>query len=84
MATIRISYPIAFEQLSLHLAAIEGDAATCGVDSAPDDGLEQRCVTQNVVAGTHYTIRVARDGIGNCGGSCAYNRYTLTLQLGTP
>jgi hypothetical protein len=84
LAEIRVSYPIAFEQLALRLATTDGDAATCGVDSAPDDGFEQLCVKQNVTAGTHYTVRVARNGTGNCDGACAYNRYTLTLQLGTP
>ncbi|CAN5880382.1 hypothetical protein BH11MYX3_BH11MYX3_15040 [soil metagenome] len=84
VASLRLSYPIAFEQLSLRLASTEGDAATCGVDSSRDDGSDQQCVTQNVTAGTHYTVRVARNGTGNCDGACAYNRYTLTLQLGTP
>lgn len=84
VASIRLTSPIAFEQLSVRLANADGDAATCGVDSAPDDGVEQTCIQQNVTAGTHYALRVARTGTGNCGGSCAYNRYTLTLQLGTP
>ncbi len=84
VASIRLSYPIAFEQLSLRLGTTEGDPVACGVDSAPDDGFDQHCVTQNVTAGTHYTLRVARTGAGNCEGACAYNRYTLTLQLGTP
>ena len=87
VASIRLSFPIAFEQFALRLGAqpsIEGDSAMCGVDSAPDDGAMQLCLKQSVTAGTHYTVRVARSGVGNCDGQCGYNRYTLTLQLGTP
>lgn len=87
VASIRLSFPIAFEQFALRLGAqpsIEGDSTMCGVDSAPDDGAMQLCLKQSVTAGTHYTVRVARSGVGNCDGQCGYNRYTLTLQLGTP
>lgn len=87
IASIRLSSPIAYEELALRLdgaTSIEGDAAMCGVDPAPDDGAVQRCLSQPVTAGRHYTLRVARSGSGDCDGQCAYNRYTLTVQLGTP
>ncbi|MBA3462388.1 MAG: hypothetical protein H0T46_20670 [Deltaproteobacteria bacterium] len=84
-ATIRLSFPLAFEQLSLGLdGTATGTVAACGVNLAPDDGTDVLCLEQAVTAGSKHAVRVARSGVGNCGGECGFNRYTLSLQLGTP
>ena len=36
------------------------------------------------LAGGSYGLLVKPNGQGNCGGACAYNRYTLSVQLATP
>lgn len=85
VATVRLSYPLAFEQLSLGLdGTATGTVAACGVNIAPDDGSDVVCLEQPVAAGSKHTVRVARSGVGNCDGECGFNRYTLSLQLGTP
>jgi hypothetical protein len=83
VASIRLEFPTAFEQLSVDLGGTSGTAPACTA-GAPDDGTEAICISQAVTPGMHYTVHVARSGVGNCGGSCSHNRYTLSLQLGTP
>jgi hypothetical protein len=84
VATMRLSFPLAFEQLSVDLGGKTGSQAECGTTVPIDDGSDTVCLTTPVTAGQHYALRVARSGIGDCDGQCAYNRYSLSLQLGTP
>jgi hypothetical protein len=85
VATVRLSFPLAFEQLSLDLdTSATGTVAACGVNVALDDGSDVLCLVQAVTAGSKHAVRVARSGVGNCDGECGFNRYTLSLQLGTP
>ena len=84
VAGVRLSFPLAFEQLSVQLGNVAGSQAACGNTSPPDDGSDTVCLTTPVTAGQHYALKVARSGIGDCDGQCAYNRYSLSLQLGTP
>ena len=84
VASVRLSFPLAFEQLSVDLAGKSGTQADCGTTVGTDDGVDTLCLSTPVTAGQHYTLRIARSGIGDCGGQCAYNRYSLSLQLGTP
>jgi hypothetical protein len=85
VATVRLAFPLAFEQLSLGLDGTgTGSVGACGVNVAPDDGFDVVCLEQPVSAGSTHTVRVARSGVGNCDGECGFNRYTLSLQLGTP
>lgn len=84
---VRLTFPIAFEGLALELRNDAGATITTGepcAQSEPDDGDDQSCLAQTLTPGGHYAIRIARTGEGECGGACAYNRYTLTLQLETP
>ncbi|MBL9013897.1 MAG: hypothetical protein JNL83_06965 [Myxococcales bacterium] len=84
VATVRIDFPLAFEQLSIELAGKTGSQADCGGTAPPDDGSDTVCLSTPVTAGQRYTLRVARSGVGDCDGECAFNRYSLSLQLGTP
>lgn len=84
----RVAFPVAFERLALHLSTANG--ASSAVETpckfpAPTDGPEEvRCMAMAVAPGTHYAIGVLPDGTGDCGGSCAHNRYTVTIQLAMP
>ena len=84
VATVRLDFPLAFEELSVHIGDSAGSQADCGTTAPPDDGSATACLKTSVTAGQHYTVRVARSGAGDCDGQCAYNRYSLSLQLGTP
>ena len=84
VATVRLDFPLAFEQLSVELAGKTGSQADCAGSAPPDDGTDTVCLGAPVTAGQRYTLRIARSGVGNCDGQCGYNRYSLSLQLGTP
>lgn len=83
----RLTFPLAFEVLSLELRNDSGAVLSTGdtcLQSEPDDGNEQRCLAMALTPGGRYAIRIARTGEGKCGGACAHNRYTLGIQLETP
>ena len=83
----RLTFPLAFEVLALELRGANDATVATGepcANAESDDGDEQRCLDQPLAPGGHYAIRIARTGAGTCSGACAYNRYTLTLQLETP
>jgi hypothetical protein len=82
-----VSYPIAFQAVGLQLWDLDAsmmvamdDACTSGVVASGDD---QRCLTATLANGKNYGIVVVPSG-PDCGGTCNFNRYTLTLQLVTP
>lgn len=84
--TSRVSFPIAFERLSLEIWNIDtntklGDDTTCA--NTGEVGEEQRCVQANVTPGGTFGVKVRPAGDGNCAGNCSYNRYTLRVQLAT-
>jgi hypothetical protein len=83
----RLSFSVAYEALSVELwdfaqnmrLATDGECKS-GLDTANI----RRCLDFTLVPGSKYGIKVMANGSGNCGGACAYNRYTLTVQLATP
>jgi hypothetical protein len=83
---LEITYPIANEPLGVML----GDAS--GATLAPDttcattatNAEDNRCITMTLANSTGYTIEVLPSGGSTCDGACAYNRYTLAVQLVTP
>ncbi len=84
----RITYPVAYETLSLELWDIAmnapvGSDVPC-VQSANDPAHVERCITLTVTPGKDYGLVVKPGTGGDCGGACAYNRYDLTVQLATP
>jgi hypothetical protein len=83
----RVSFPIAFERIALELWDLDRDVmiATDGECSGSGEaGEELRCLNLALVPGGSYGIKVKPAGDGNCSGACAYNRYTLRVQLATP
>jgi hypothetical protein len=84
----RVSFAIAFQRLGIELwdldrnevIAEDGECTTGGLVG----GDEQRCLTAPVVGGTSYGIQVVPAGDGNCDGECAFNRYTIKVQLVLP
>lgn len=83
----RISFPLAFEGLGLELWDLDHDTML-GTDgecaSRPDTGDDMRCMKVTLTPGGNYGIQVKPTGEGTCSGACAYNRYTLRVQLSTP
>lgn len=82
-----VSYTLAFEELSLELWNLDSNTQVGSDSACPDtgeDSVEQRCLNQVLTPGTRYGIKVKPTGDGDCNGECAYNRYTLRVQLATP
>ncbi len=83
---LRLVFPIAYEGLGLELwdvAANEKLATDDACTSGLDEQHERRCLEHALVAGTKYAVKVMPTGEGTCDGSCAYNRYTLSVGLAT-
>ncbi len=85
---VTVSFPVAFEPLGMQLAQIDNGMqlasdAACKSTSVVG-GETTRCLDQTLANGTSYGLAVVPAGGGDCGGTCNYNRYHLTLQLVTP
>ena len=83
----RVTFPIAYEDLGLTLWDIDhnmqvGTDKDCPASS--DEANVRRCLDVTLVPGTKYGIEVKPTGEGTCNGACAYNRYSLSVQLSTP
>jgi hypothetical protein len=84
----RLTYPVAYEKLALELwdlstNSIVGSDVPCA-DGANDPARVERCIDLAVTPGGDYGLVVKGASDGDCGGSCAYNRYDLSVQLATP
>jgi len=84
----RILFPVAYEGVSLELWDLAsntqlGTDVPCA-DSINDPAHGERCIKLTIPPGGSYGFLVKPSGQGNCGGACAYNRYTLSVQLATP
>ncbi len=85
----RLTYPTAFEPVAMQLSTDDG--APVDADTPCDDasgvsggGNDVRCFVQTVANGSHLAIGLVHSGTADCDGTCAHNRYTLTLQLTAP
>jgi hypothetical protein len=83
-----VQFPLAFEPLALELID-DATTSSLAVDGAcaravTNNGYVERCVTQPLTPGHSYALSVAPAGGNDCAGNCAYNRYSLTVQLQTP
>lgn len=83
----RLSFATAFEPVAIELSTDGGvpnrvDTA-CAVESF-DAGESTRCFEMTVSNGSRQAIGLVHAGELDCGGECAHNRYTLSLQLSTP
>lgn len=83
-ATARISFPLAFEPLTVKLVDEGGltiaEGTACPNDE-PDDGDTKLCLEGDVVPGGTFAVVVSATGEDTCDGACAYNRYDLSVQL---
>ena len=83
----RVSFPTAYEDLGLELWDIDADMALGTSEECKQgagNGESQHCLDIEIVPGGTYGVRVLPSGDGTCDGECAYNRYTLSMQLATP
>ncbi|CAN5917530.1 hypothetical protein BH11MYX2_BH11MYX2_34090 [soil metagenome] len=85
VAVIRMSYPLAYAPPAINILAPGGvDVLTdqpCTTSTSDEDGDSASCGRGPVMAGTTYTIEVTDSGEKDCGGTCAHNRYRLTVTL---
>jgi hypothetical protein len=87
VADVRVTFPTAFEELALELWDLDANErvavdAPCPVSG--EGGDELRCLKTTLAEGARYAIQVVPTGEGTCDGDCAYNRYTLRMQLNQP
>lgn len=83
---VRVEYPVAFEQVGFEVwdlgaatPAKIGDSGAC--DPAPlASGDTDSCGQVKIASGGSYGILVKPTG-GDCNGACAFNRYSLTVQI---
>jgi hypothetical protein len=86
---VQVTYTIAFEPLAIDLfdgtgtsnVATGGECAHKTTIVGGDDGM---CIHAALASGSTYALQIHPAGGGDCQGTCNYNRYTLTLSLGTP
>jgi len=84
----RILYPVAYEGMNLELWDLAansqiGTDVPCA-DSINDPAHVERCIKLTIPPGGSYGLLVKPNGQGDCDGACAYNRYSLSVQLATP
>jgi hypothetical protein len=87
--SVSVAAPVAFEAVTVELFDATGTtmvataADTCTSVESPDmNGETTRCISQTLVPGNSYTLRVTPTGDGDCGGKCAFNYYRLIVQTG--
>ncbi len=86
-AVARMYFPVAYEPLTFELWDLTGNmqVATGGMCKQADvAGTASTCFTYTLTGGHHYGVLVKPAGGGDCDGKCAFNRYSLSLQLQTP
>jgi hypothetical protein len=86
---LQVSFPVAFEPLSVDLFDATGatsvaSGAACVHRTTIGPGDDGACIHATLSPGATYALQIHPAGGGDCGGGCNYNRYTLTLTLGTP
>jgi hypothetical protein len=84
-----VSYPLAFEALGLELWDLASNtqvqaAMPCAADGTGESGDELRCLKATLTPGKAYGLHLTPTGDGTCSGECAFNSYTLRVQLVTP
>jgi hypothetical protein len=84
---VRITFPVAFQRIGVEVIDVAtGD--TLAIDGPctfqGESGNDLRCARAALVSGGSYAIRIAPTGEGDCSGSCAFNSYTVRVQLGPP
>lgn len=84
-ADVRVTFPIAFQELGLELWNVDaGERVATDVPcevSGDTGGDVLRCLKASLSPGTNYAVQILPTGEGACDGRCAYNRYTLRMQI---
>lgn len=83
----RLSFSIAYAELGLELWDLDANTRLATDEECKqgaDVRMIRRCVDAVLVPGTKYGVKVFPTGEASCNGDCAYNRYTLSVQLATP
>lgn len=81
-----LSFSFAWQVLGLELWDLDANkqlATDEECKQGADTGQVRRCLELELVPGTKYGVKVHPTGEGACGGDCAFNRYTLSVQLAT-
>lgn len=84
---VRVMYPISFERVGLELWNLDTNEIVAQDMVCPTTGVageDVRCLQADLVAGVSYGVQVVPTGVDDCDGACAYNRYTLAMQLTLP
>ena len=86
---VRATFPVAFEPVVLELWDLASNtmiapSATCPAGSGIVAGDDGECLTATVMTSHDYGVAVKPAGGGDCGGTCAHNRYDLSVQFATP
>jgi hypothetical protein len=86
--TAQLTFPLAFEPVVGNLYDATGTnlvttTTTCAHPGAIGPGNDALCISQQLTPGMTYALQIAPAGGSDCAGQCAYNRYNLTVQLGT-
>jgi hypothetical protein len=86
---LQVSYPIAFEPLAVDLfdatgSSSVGTGGACAHQTTIGAGDDGTCIHATLTPGATYALEIHTAGGGDCHGACNYNRYSLTLSLGTP
>jgi hypothetical protein len=86
---LQVSYPIAFEPLAVDLFDATGanalaSGAACVHQTTIAPGEDGACIHATLSPGATYALKIHPAGGGDCGGACNYNRYSLSVTLGTP
>jgi len=79
---VKLRHPIAFAPLSLEI--LDGDGAVVATgeicETVDDAGLVHVCAEVDAAPGDPLVVRVRlADGAPDCDGTCAYNRYLLSI-----
>lgn len=85
--SLTILSPLAFEPVTVELGDATGaklgeaTAEACDRQASPDDtGTYALCLVQSLTPGQRYTLRVTPRGDADCGGTCGFNRYSLSTS----
>ena len=81
---VTLRYPIAFLPLQVELLdqsgnpVVGGELCTPAVDYT---GMDYSCISHAPTVGTFYLRTSAVAGAPDCGGECAFNRYSLDIKF---
>lgn len=76
--TLEVDFETAFAEVGL---SVDGDQTADAACDASSLGESARCLTIPITDGTTYDVSIAPTGSDDCGGDCAFNRYSVSISL---